>query len=592
MSFIRAIFGPRKRGAMDLGSLIELVQSTSELGFPLRQTLTGDREDMETTFASLVSGAYAGNGIVFATVMTKYLLFSEARFQFQQLRGGTPGNLFGTQALQLLERPEPGKTTGDLLARQSIDSDFAGNGFLARRAPKGDRGERIKRMRPDWVSIVLGSNDPPTAARKADTAVSLDAEVIGYAYIPGGHGSGHEPVALGPNEVSHFAPIPDPLAQYRGMAPVVPVIRNILGHKAAVSHKLNYFRNGATGNMLVTLPDALNPDEAQSWIDLFEQDHTGVSNAWRTIYFAGGASAEVVGSNLKDLDYKQIMAVDETTIAAAIGSHPVVTALSEGMQGASLNTGNFAAAARLMADAKLRPMWRNMAGSLENIVDRPRSTRLWYDDRDIPFLREDAKVRAEIQQKQAGVLSTLFMAGFEPNAIIEYVKSGDLDRLTNQHTGLASVQLTPIGADTPDVSLAALSMGERVRLAEVLAAASQPSAGFRCVEDFYPADGQFAGRYVRAGEELPGTHPLVWAFPSMFDAVSGTQVTVSGVTRSAVGPGPIISEDEVRQKKAELVAAGKPAGYDSIAKELRVSRDTVRRRLNGHSRLEIGGSVG
>jgi hypothetical protein len=592
MSFIRAMFGGRRQStSMNYGQLLDMIASSGEYGFPLRQTLTGDREEIESNFTGLVSGAYAGNGIVFAVAMTKFLLFSEARFQFQQLRGGTPGNLFGTAALQLLERPEPGKVTGDLLSRASLDSDFAGNSFHARRAAKGDRGERIKRMRPDWVSIVLGSSDAPSQAAKASSAVDLDAEVIGYAYIPGGTGSGNEPIKLLAEEVSHFAPIPDPLAHYRGMSPMLPVIRNILGDKAAVSHKLNYFRAGATPNLIVTLPDSLQPDEAQTWIDLFEQDHTGASNAWRTIYFAGGASGEVVGSNLKQLDFKAITAVDETRIAAAIGTHPVVAALSEGMQGSSLNAGNFGAAARLMGDAKLRPMWRNMANSLENIIDRPRSTRLWYDDRDIPFLREDAKVRSEIQQHQAGVLSTLFMAGFEPNAIIEYVKSGDLDRLTNQHTGLASVQLTPIGAEPEPEQIAAWS-AERQRLADMVQFASQPSVGFRAIEEFWPADGAFAGQHVRQGEELPGTHPLVWAFPSMFDAVPRTQVTVSGVTRSAVGPGPIVSEREVLSKKAELVAAGKPAGYDSIAKELRVSRDTVRRRLNGHSRLEIGGRVG
>lgn len=592
MSFVRSLFAPRRQASFSYGQLLDMIANANDLGFPLHQTMTGDREEIESSFAGLINGAFAGNGIVFAVAMTKALLFSEARFQFQQLRGGTPGNLFGTQALQLLEAPEPGKTTGDLLTRQSIDADFAGNGLLARRPARGDRGERIKRMRPDWVSIVLGSPDPPDAAKKAATATSLDAEVIGYAYIPGGSGSGNDPIALQPNEVSHFAPVPSALHQYVGMSPVVPVIRNILGDKAAVSHKLNYFRNAATPNMLVTLPDSLNPDEAKSWIDLFEQDHTGASNAWRTIYFAGGASGAVVGSNLKDLDYKQITAIDETRIAAAIGSHPVVAALSEGMQGASLNTGNFAAAARLMGDAKLRPAWRNMAGSLQNIIDRPRSTRLWYDARDVPFLREDAKAAAEIMEKQAGVLSSLFMAGAEWDAVVNFVNSGDVTVLKGQHTGLTSVQLTPVGVDPADQQQGQLAAYMQAFAANRDMLSGRLSTGFRAVEEFWPADGQFAGHHVRAGEELPGTNALVWQFPSMFVAVDSSPVTVSTVSRPAVGPGYIVSEQEVRAKKAELAAAGKPSGYTSIAKELRVHRDTVKRRLNGHSRIELGGTVG
>jgi hypothetical protein len=40
------------------------------------------------------------------------LLFSEARFQFRQMRFGRPGDLFGTQGLGRSRTPWPGATTG------------------------------------------------------------------------------------------------------------------------------------------------------------------------------------------------------------------------------------------------------------------------------------------------------------------------------------------------------------------------------------------------------------------------------------------------------------------------------------------------
>ena len=43
------------------------------------------------------------------------------------MRGSRPGNLFGTPALAVLEEPEPGRVTSDLLARMMLDNDLAGS---------------------------------------------------------------------------------------------------------------------------------------------------------------------------------------------------------------------------------------------------------------------------------------------------------------------------------------------------------------------------------------------------------------------------------------------------------------------------------
>jgi hypothetical protein len=84
---------------------------------------------------------------------------------------GRPGDLFGTQALSILETPWPGATTGDLLSRMEQDSSLAGNFYGARR-----RADLLQRLRPDWVTIVTGSR----------TGSELDTELVGYMYEPGG----------------------------------------------------------------------------------------------------------------------------------------------------------------------------------------------------------------------------------------------------------------------------------------------------------------------------------------------------------------------------------------------------------------------
>jgi phage portal protein BeeE len=386
-----------------------------------------------------VEQAYKSNGVVFACMLVRQLLFSEARFQFRQMRNGRPGDLFGTQALGVLEKPWPGGTTGDLLTRAIQDADLAGNFFCVRRA------DRIRRLRPDWVTIVLGSRTDSSVV-----AGDIDAEVMGYLYHPGGRGSGKTPVTLGANEVAHFAPIPDPVSSYRGMSWLTPVIREIAGDSAATQHKIRYFENGATPNLVVSLDADIELQVFREWIELFKQDHEGVANAYKTLFLGAGAKAEAVGSNLAQIDFKVVQGAGETRIAAAAGVPPVIVGLSEGLAAATYS--NYGQARRRLTDGTMRPLWRNFAGSMASVIDIPVGAELWYDDRDIPFLQEDVKDAADIQSVQAQAIKALVDAGFDAQSVVTAVVSGDLSQLT--HSGLFSVQLQPPNPNQPETPAA------------------------------------------------------------------------------------------------------------------------------------------
>lgn len=405
--------------------------------YGVKQTLTGDQEYIEGTFEGLVQGAYRDNGVIFACMLARQLLFSEARFQYRQMRRGRPGDLFGNADLALLEKPWPNGTTGDLLTKMIQHADLAGNAYVVR------RNRRLKVLRPDWVTILMGSGDD------AD-GFDIDAELIGYLYHPGGRQAGKDPVALLPEEVCHFAPIPDPASQHIGMSWITPVIREVLGDKAATNHKQRFFENGATPNMVVKL-DITDITKFNEWVDKFEANHKGATNAYKTLYLGAGADATVVGANMEQLDFKVVQGAGETRIAAAAGVPPVIVGLSEGLQAATYS--NYGQARRRYADLTMRPLWRNVAGSLQSIIPVPEGSELWYDDRDIPFLAEDVKDAAEVQGREAQTIRTLIDAGYEPDAVIEAVTAGDFERLVGAHTGLFSVQLQPPGTQeepTPD----------------------------------------------------------------------------------------------------------------------------------------------
>jgi phage portal protein BeeE len=397
--------------------------------FQLNQTIQGEREEIGENFLGYIHGAYRSNSIVYACARVRELLFSEARFQFRRMNQGRPGPLFGSPELARLERPWPGGTTGDLLMRAIQDADLGGNFFAVR------QGDGIKRMRPDWVTIVLGSMTDGEVE-----AGDLEAEVIGYLYHPGGRSSGREPVPLLREQVAHWAPSPDPLASYRGMSWLTPALRDILGDKVMTEHRLKFFENGATPNMIVNtgIQDA---NKFKSWVERFRREHESVDNAYKTLFLAAGADATVVGSHFKQIDFKVVQGAGETRIAADAGVPPVIVGLSEGLDAATYS--NYSQARRRLSDGTMRPLWRMMAGALSNIIEVPTGAELWYDDRDIMFLQEDMKDKADVQERQSRALKSLTDAGYTPDSARDAIIADDLSLL--KHSGFVSAQLKKPG---------------------------------------------------------------------------------------------------------------------------------------------------
>jgi hypothetical protein len=279
------------------GNILTVDQWMSYLNSFQHQGLTysygsSPQEEIGGNLTSMAQMAYKRNGVVFACMLVRMQVFAEARFQFRRIRNGQPGDMFGNAALVPLETPWVGGTTGDLLSRMIQYSDLAGNAFAVR------RGTGIVLLRPDWVKIIGG------VPNNADASLwRTDAEVLGYVYLPGGPGSGEEPEVFLAEEVAHFAPIPDPEARFRGMSWLTPIIREIMADKAATDHKLTYFENGATPNMIVKLATA-DLEKVSKWIELFKNQHEGVANAYKTVFLGDGADATVVGNDFKQLGFQ------------------------------------------------------------------------------------------------------------------------------------------------------------------------------------------------------------------------------------------------------------------------------------------------
>jgi phage portal protein BeeE len=274
----------------------------------------------------------------------------------------------------------------------------------------------------------------------------IGEQLLGYAHVV----ARDRFTIYAPDEIAHYHPYPD--TQWLGRSWLSSCLPDVETDELITRHKSATLRQGANLTYVVSLDADVDPEAFAEFVAQFRADHEGPENSGKTTFVGGGADVKTVGQTWESLNLKVVQGAGETRIASASGIHPVVAGLSEGLQGSSLNAGNYGAAKRSTVDSTIRPLWGAFAGALQAIVRRPpgRRSRLWYDDRDIPFLREDVKDQADIRGRDAQTIRTLIDAGYKPDAVIDAVNAGDLSRLAGQHSGLYSVQLQ--APQTPQTS--------------------------------------------------------------------------------------------------------------------------------------------
>jgi phage portal protein BeeE len=396
----------------------------------LNQTLAGiPQQEIPPAFYGFSEAAYKANGIVFACVAARLLLFAQARFLFRQKGAPGGGALTRGPGLEQLERPWPNARTTQLLSTLSLYADLAGNGYVW---TDQDNPGALRMPRPDWMTIVLGN------PREDGAVGDIDTEIAGYIYKPMGAG---DPKPLLPEHVAHFAPLPDPIFPWRGMSWLQPIVEEVMGDNAANVHKRMFFEQGATANMVVNLGTGITPEDFDQWVEKYEEAHGGLYNAYKTLYLAGGADATVVGANMQQMDFRVVQAHGETRICLAARVPAIVVGVSEGLDSGTYQ--NFGQARRAFGDLTARPWWQTACETLEKLVDVPDGCELWYDEAGIPFLQEDQEQAAITQQANSAAIASLIMAGYDPDSVVQAIVSGDLSVLS--HTGLFSVQLHPPG---------------------------------------------------------------------------------------------------------------------------------------------------
>jgi phage portal protein BeeE len=355
--------------------------------------------------------ALATNGIVAAIIQVRMMLLAEAVFKY---RNKVDKSLYGDEALRLLEYPWPNGTTGDLWARMEQDDSVAGNAFIWKAEP-----DRLVRLPPGEIIIISEIN------RTSDGR--WYREPIGYDWDPSmGTGVRSEPAqTFTVDEVSHWAPYPDPLANFRGMSWLTPVLREVGADSGMTTYKNMYLDHG-TPIAAVKYPARLKPETIDSAVERLQAKYGGVGNAFKPLIFDQGADP-MLGTGLKDLDYAAVQAAGAERICSAGGVDPIILGLTGTVRVAGQA---YADAMRRFADLTARPLWRSGCAALEKFVPvPPKGVQLWFDTSDIAALQQAETERAQVTQVNMAAILTGVQAGYTRESVTAAVVSADLSQL-------------------------------------------------------------------------------------------------------------------------------------------------------------------
>ena len=383
-----------------------------------------DREAILPQITAWAQSAYSNTSVVFAAMVVRILVFSEAELVLQ---AKDDKHLFTNQSLSLLQEPfGPDSGTSELLARMELDGGIAGNSYLWQ--PPDEN--LLVRLRPDWVTIV--SELVPVSGG------GWYRRKVGYWFEPPKgvvkQGNGFLVPA---HEVAHYAPLPDPAASFRGMSWLTPVMRDIQGEDGMARYKIRYLTNNATPNMVLKYAQKLQQGTVDAIRERVNARYGGPDNAGRTLVLDQGADLLLAGNSLQQMDFAAVQQAGSDRILAASGVPGVLVGL-EPLRGAGKG---YQESIQKFANMWARPSWRRACKVLEKFVPGLLGgTRLWYDTSDIAMLADGELERGQASLVRAQAMLALVQAGYTHESAVAAVNSSDITQL--QAGGLG----TPAGS--------------------------------------------------------------------------------------------------------------------------------------------------
>lgn len=228
-------------------------------------------------------------------------------------------------ALSVWNRPNDFFTSQVFVESTQQHQDLVGESWWVV-ARLGGRPIELWPVRPDRMAPV---RDPRAFIR-------------GYVYrSPDG-----QLVPLELNEVI-FMRTPAPWDAYRGAGVVQTLLNNIYGAEYAAAWNTRFFQNSAVPGGIVEMPVHLSDTEWSEFQARWSESHRGVSNAHTVAVLEHGAKWIDVKYSQKDMEFPELRRAGREEIREAFAIHGQILGLSENVNRANAEAGEYGFAKRL-----------------------------------------------------------------------------------------------------------------------------------------------------------------------------------------------------------------------------------------------------
>ncbi len=325
-----------------------------------------------------------------------------------------PKQIFKHPVLSLLHQVNPFQTSNEFIALDTIYNELIGESFWALNFNVLEEPAEIILPYPHLMSVVPAKAFP---------------FVKGYVY-----GTGADAVPFDVNEIIHFK-YPNPLNQYRGLAPARAIGINLDAEQNADKWVNQFFYNSARPDGVIQFDYNLSDEQFEKLKKQWSEKYKGVSKAHQVALLEGGGKYLQIQNSIKDMDFANLKQKNRDVILGVFGMPQSVMGISENVNKANAEAGDYTFARWIV---KPRLDWKKAKIQEQLIPKFRRSENLEIGFKEVVPETTEQKISAAESGMRAGYLT-----------VNEARKTQGLDSIPNGDVLLVPLNLIPTPIDKP-----------------------------------------------------------------------------------------------------------------------------------------------
>jgi len=189
-------------------------------------------------------------------------------------------------------------------------------------------------------------------------------------------------------EVCHFR-TESLVSEFYGMSNVEKLEYPIVTDLYAGMWNRSFFKKAGRQSLQIILPEDSSQDDAIEFLRYYENEYQGVDGAHRTLINYGGARAEILGANPRDIEFTEARNTARSEILSVYGAQPSKMGIQDrGVFNTREQDYSF-------KQEVIRPLQKLFAECLTQQVLRGR-----FKEEDLEFVFEDVDLRTKIEESK------------------------------------------------------------------------------------------------------------------------------------------------------------------------------------------------